>query len=368
MLAAYIHRLDPFAIEFAPGVGIRWYGLAYVAGFIVGALLVKWLARRMKTPLRPEQVWDFALAIAVGTIVGGRLGYCLFYRPDLFISFETSFPWWGVLAINQGGMSSHGGIIGIIVAGVYFARSRRIPPLHLLDMASVGAPLGIFFGRIANFINAELLGRRADESLPWAVKFPQEILDWHAAGHPLHDELLSPRFLAAEQLAVELRPNLADASPSAVHQAMIELSRTSQLMAEALAPVLPARHPSQLYAAVLEGLVVFAVVMLAWRKPRKPGVVAGCFAVTYAVVRIIGEQFRLPDAHIGFELFGLTRGQWLSIILLLVCVGLLVFWARRPVDRIGGWGVKRVEAANATGGSGDGGGASGDAHGGGERG
>jgi phosphatidylglycerol:prolipoprotein diacylglycerol transferase len=336
-LALYFHRLDPFAIEFSPGVGIRWYGLAYIAGFIVAALLIKTLARRMDTPLRPAAVWDFILALAIGTIVGGRLGYCVFYRPDLLLTFEPTFPFWAVLAVNQGGMASHGGIIGVVLAVLIFARRRQIPSLHLMDMAAVGAPLGLFFGRVANFINGELLGRPASPTLPWAVKFPHEILDWHDPTSPYHALLTSPEMLAAQRTAIEINPALRDADLTTLHQIMADMSHTSDTMMNALSPILPARHPSQLYAAGLEGLVVFAVVMIVWMYPRKPGVVAGFFAVTYSLMRILSEQFRLPDAHIGFQLLGLTRGQWLSLGLLAVMGSLLLYWLLRPTARIGGW-------------------------------
>ena len=336
MLAAYIHRLDPFVVQFGD-FGIRWYGLSYVAGFLIGGLLVQWMVRRMRTPLKPEQVWDFVLAVALGTVIGGRLGYCLFYKPELFITFTQSPPWWGVLAINQGGMASHGGIIGIIIAGVYFSWSRGISKLHLLDIASVGGPLGIMFGRIANFINAELLGRVAPPSLSWAVKFPQEIMDWRSPEHPMHHRLATPEFAQVEALACQMNPYLATVSLDRLHQAIVEMSIQTSTMAQAVAKVLPERHPSQLYEAFGEGLALFLVLFFLWARPRKPGVIAGMFGVVYCIARIVGEQFRLPDLHIGYEALGLTRGQWLSIAMLAVSLGLLVYWARRAAPKIGGW-------------------------------
>lgn len=353
MIAAYIHRLDPFVFQIGD-FGIRWYGLSYVAGFIVGGFLVQWMLRRMRTALKPEQVWDFVLCVALGTVIGGRLGYALFYDPRLFITttpvhlFGFDFNIWSLLAINRGGMASHGGIIGIILAGLYFSWSRNIPKLHLLDVASVGAPLGIMFGRIANFINAELLGRVAPEGLPWAVKFPQEIADWHRPEHPMHARIFTDEFHHVEQLAREMNPDLATASVARLHHAIANMAVESDIMAQAAAQILPARHPSQLYEALGEGLILFLVLFFLWRKPRKPGVIAAMFGIVYCITRILGEQFRLPDLHIGFQALGLTRGQWLSIALLAVCFVLLWLWARRPVPKIGGWAQPAVVGVTAS--------------------
>lgn len=348
---AYLHTLNPFAIHFSGNFGIRWYGLAYLAGFVIAYYIILYLAKRGLSQLKPEQVGDFVFSAALGTVVGGRLGYCLFYSPELFLKFSPAFPFWGVLAINEGGMASHGGIIGIIVASMLFARKHGISSLHLCDLTTLGGTAGIFFGRIANFVNGELVGRPVQSAIPWAVKFPQDILAW-----PGQDpERLSSLGNAVTKLGLPMenwqsavsRLRWNDSSWGFVQHTLNQLVEAvqngNQAVIAALRPLLDSRHPSQLYEAGLEGAFLFLCLTLLWRKPLKPGIIAGTFFVLYAVVRIIGEQFRMPDAQIGYQLFDLTRGQWLSIVMLILGGTALFLWSRRPVAPIGGW-RKRVES------------------------
>jgi phosphatidylglycerol:prolipoprotein diacylglycerol transferase len=320
-LGAYLHRLDPFAIGF-----IRWYGLAYLAGFAVGYIWMRSLARRRCTPLAPEAVADFVCVVALGTVLGGRLGYCAFYQPSLLAHFDTNIPFWGALAINQGGMSSHGGMIGMTVAIFWFARRVKLPGLHLMDLIGLVAPIGIVFGRLANFVNGELYGRLCASDLPWGVKFPQDLVEWKFDGS---GRLVTPEFQNVLQLAAS-----GENAPS-LEQVVVAV-QSNDAVAAALEPLLSTRHPSQLYAALLEGLLVLCVVVWLWRKPRKPGVLSGVFFVSYAVVRIFGEQFRMPDSHLGFQALGLTRGQWISIVMLVLGIVFLALTARRKVALMGG--------------------------------
>lgn len=337
--AAYLHRIDPFAVHFSGELGIRWYGISYAMGFLAAYFFIWWMARRDRSLLTPRQVGDFVMAGVVGTMLGGRLGYCVLYQPDLLIDFSSSFPFWGVLALWKGGMASHGGILGIILACLWYGRRHGISVLHLLDLTVIGGTIGIFFGRVANFINGELYGRAAS-GIAWAVKFPQEIDRWANPAHPLHDQLSDPRFIEAAERAQLLAARGSIRSVADPYQQIIIASRSDAQVAELLRPLLVARHPSQLYEALLEGLLLLVVLGAIWYRPRRPGVISGWFLVLYAVVRIIGEQFRLPDAHIGFQWLGLTRGQWLSILMLTIGLGCLWYWARRPVEHLSGWGAR----------------------------
>ena len=332
--AGFIHTLDPYALQFGGGFGLRWYGLSYLAGFLAGYLVFMWLARAGRTPLKAALVGDFVFAIALGTIVGGRLGFCIFYDPGLFLRLSSEFPFWGVFEVHRGGMASHGGIVGIIVACLWFAKKHGLRAGNLLDLAALAGGIGIFFGRIANFVNGELVGRPCSESLPWAVRFPQDILLWPIE-EPQRLSTLGPmatKLGISDQVWQEATARAPDGP--LVHQTLeriIALIQSgNQTLTQTLGPLLTPRHPSQIYEALLEGAFMFVAMLWLWRRPRKPGVITGWFLVLYPVVRILGEQFRMPDSGIGFQLFGLTRGQWLSFGMLVVGAVLLWFWSTRP--------------------------------------
>ena len=263
--------------------------------------------------------------LALGVMIGGRVGYATFYQPALW-GFDGNFPFWRMLMFHQGGMASHGGMIGLIVASWLFSRKYKQSFAHVLDLAAFSVPLGLFFGRIANFINGELYGR-GPTAVAWAVKFPQEIVHWNREKLQKLDPIL----------AMIPQGDSYDDLITAIQQGNVEV-------ANAIAPLLMAKHPSQIYQALLEGLILFIIMAWVWSKPRRPMVIGAMFCMVYAILRIIGEQFRQPDAHIGFEWLGMTRGQWLSVILFAAGALLLYIFGRRQVKPIGGWryGAKRT--------------------------
>lgn len=344
-----VHSFDPFALRISGDFGIRWYGLSYMMGFICAYLIIKWLARRQRAGLTVEMIGDFITYAAIGTLVGGRLGYVVFYGPDLFLKFKSTFPFWGVLAVNEGGMASHGGMIGIVLACLLYARRYSVNALYLFDLVAVVGPVGIFFGRIANFINGELVGRPCDPTFPLAVKFPQDIFQWPgqefgklAEMTPVVEKIgvgreqwleLVDKFhtdLGARDQVFSIMTNLINA---------IQDGNTAAK--EAIAPLLTSRYPSQLFAAFGEGLFLFVVLFFLWRKPRKPGFIGASFVLLYAIVRVAGEHFRMPDAHIGFQWLGLTRGQWLSIAMFGAGLVLMFLWGRASSLQVPGWGRGR---------------------------
>lgn len=326
-LAAYVHAIDPYAIEIIHGFGVRWYGLSYLLGFFIGWLLIRRVVSAGHSPLSPAKATDLVLTLAIGIVAGGRLGYVLFYKPDLLIDFSSQFPFWGLLRVNQGGMASHGGILGGIAASWLFAYRNGVRWAHVLDLMAFGGPLGLFFGRIANFINGELYGRRVSEDFPLAVKFPQEMYDM------------------PEEKLRSVYSQLAPYFPQAGVQDWITLTieqiqKGNEAIVRIVEPILTPRHPSQIYAGITEGLVTFAVLLWVYRRPVKPGTVGGWFCIVYGVMRIFNEFFRMPDAHLLDEEFaavGVTRGQWLSV--LLVLLGVVVLWLarRHPGEKQGGW-------------------------------
>lgn len=251
--------IDPVALSIG-SLQLRWYGLMYLAGFALGWILGRWRAGRPGSGWSPSDVDDLLTCVMIGIILGGRLGYVLFYDLPAYLHDPLE-----ILRLWNGGMSFHGGLLGVLAAFWYFARTRHRSFLEVSDVVAPLIPQGLFFGRLGNFINGELWGKVSD--LPWAVVFP--------SGGPLP------------------------------------------------------RHPSQLYEALLEGVVLFCLVWTYAAKRRKPGAVSGCFAVGYAVFRCAVEFVRVPDAHLGYLAFGwLTMGQVLCVPLLLV--GLWLLWRHIP--------------------------------------
>jgi len=257
--------LDPVAFSWGPLV-LRWYALAYMAGILLGWQYIVRLGRRDDlwqdtAPYSEIHVDDFVLWATVSIIIGGRLGYVLFYNPSYYLAYPAAIP-----AVWEGGMSFHGGLAGVLVASLLFTRRHTLPLLSWADVVAAAAPIGLFFGRISNFINAELWGRPT--SLPWGIIFPN--------GGP------------------------------------------------------EPRHPSQLYEAGLEGLVLFAVIAFGIYRLhllKTPGRVASLFLMGYGIARFMVEWVREPDEQLGFIMGTLTMGQVLSLPLILL--GIVIFWISR---------------------------------------
>jgi phosphatidylglycerol---prolipoprotein diacylglyceryl transferase len=297
-LAYYVHHLNPFLIRFNDQFGIRWYGVAYLCGFVAAFYLLKWLARKGYGSLAEGQVADFTFYAALfGVLVGGRLGYVIFYRPEMLIGDPL-----GILRVWDGGMASHGGILGLLIFSWVYARRHQISWTGIGDNLVAVAPLGLLFGRIANFINGELWGHPTH--VPWAVQFPSELLD------------NANQAQAAIDQCSALNPNLDSVA------AIIDAARTNPQVREILSHILTPRHPSQLYEALLEGVLLFLCLITVRLRFRKPdGLTTGCFFLLYPIMRIIGEIFRVPDAPLTGPF---TRGQFLSLFMFLIAF--LFFW------------------------------------------
>ncbi|PYJ50970.1 MAG: prolipoprotein diacylglyceryl transferase [Verrucomicrobia bacterium] len=298
MLAYYLHDLNPLIFRIYDNVGPRWYGLAYVLAFISSYLLFFWLAKRGFADLPAERVGDFITGCALfGVIIGGRLGYVFFYKPEMLREPLS------ILRVWEGGMSSHGGMLGLLLFTFYYSHRHKVSWTNLGDNLVVTAPIGLFFGRCANFINGELYGRITN--LPWAMQFPKELLD-----HPAEAD----RAIAT---CAQIDPSLT--TPDAIIGAVYRQPK----VATALRSILTPRHPSQLYEAFFEGIVLFAVLWFVRTRTRQPnGVLTGLFFVLYAIFRIVIEYFREPDA----ALIGpFTRGQFFSFFLIAIGIGFIAF-------------------------------------------
>ncbi len=258
--------IDPVALQLGP-VAIHWYGLTYLAAFVLFVLLGRLrlkhepFASQREPAWAPRDVEDILFLGVLGVVAGGRIGYCVFYQPGYYLQHPLE-----VFAVWQGGMSFHGGLIGVLLAMVWFARSRGRPWLQVMDFVAPCVPTGLAAGRVGNFLNGELWGRVADPSLPWGMVF-------RGAGD------------------------------------------------------LP-RHPSQVYQFLLEGLLLFVLLWLYARKPRATGQVSALFLLGYGVFRFIAEFFREPDAHLGLLSLGMSMGQWLCVPM--IGAGVVLAWVSRP--------------------------------------
>ena len=258
-------QFDPVLIQVGP-LAIRWYALAYIVGLVVGWRLLRRLVRDAPSVATPLQADDFLTWATLGVVLGGRLGYVLFYQPSTYLAHPLA-----ALAVWEGGMSFHGGLLGVAIATIWFCHRNGIPIAGFGDRVAVTAPIGLFLGRVANFVNGELWGRVAPDTLPWAMIFP------HAGPLP--------------------------------------------------------RHPSQLYQAMMEGLILFIVMFSLSRREAiraRYGMLLGIFLIGYAIARIIGEVFREPDAFLGFLAFGTTMGQVLSLPM--VAIGIWLILRARPAS------------------------------------
>jgi phosphatidylglycerol:prolipoprotein diacylglycerol transferase len=253
-------QFDPVALQWGP-LAIHWYGLTYLVAFGLFLVLTRWRLKHAPYALKP-QVWhptaveDLLFYGVLGVVLGGRLGYVLFYKPDHFLQHPLE-----VFAVWQGGMSFHGGMLGVILAMVVWAHRHGQPWLAVTDFVAPCVPTGLASGRVGNFINGELWGRPADPSLPWAMVFPQSGSD-------------------------------------------------------------VARHPSQIYQFALEGLLLFALLWWFARRGRPMGAVSGAFLVGYGSLRFVAEYFREPDAFLGLLALNLSMGQWLCVPMVAVGAGL----------------------------------------------
>ena len=325
-----LHTLDPFVFEISPGVGPRWYGAAYLSGFIVGWLILRWLANSGRVPMNARQVGDLLTNCVIGVIVGGRLGHCVFYEPHLLVQFGDAFPWWGALEIHKGGMASHGGVIGVAIAIVLFARREKLPILAVGDAVAFVVPWGLMFGRLANWVNAELPGRPLPADMQaappwWSVKYPHEIENLAVA--PAQLEPL--RALAPATARMPDARFLEWLASTAYDPA----SQLHGQVTDAIAPLLTAYYPNNFLQAIAEGPALLVLMSLAWLAPRRAGVIAGVFLAGYGVLRYSTEQFREADSPV-IALGFLTLPMLLSAIM--VGVGVLFVVLSRRSAPIGG--------------------------------
>jgi phosphatidylglycerol:prolipoprotein diacylglycerol transferase len=255
----FVDNLSPVLIRLGP-LQVRWYGMMYALSFFIGFYLLCYLAPKRGVPLSRDGIADLVLYLVAGVLLGGRLGYVLFYNLPYYVSHPAK-----IIAVWDGGMSFHGGLIGVTIATLIFSRKTHIRIWSIADLVIPIVPLGLFLGRLGNFINGELWGRPSN--VPWAMIFPRAPL---------------------------------------VHGVMVP------------------RHPSQLYEAGLEGLLLFAVLWILARRQRPEGLLLGTFLIFYGLVRCLVEFFREPDPQLGLIGGAISMGQLLSIPMILVGIGFII--------------------------------------------
>ncbi len=323
-LATYTHHLDPVILEL-PGtpLALRWYGLAYVAGFFIGFLVLRMLSRRSLYCMPEKKLSDFITGIAVfGVLLGGRLGEFFFYwLPREGFSGLAADPLW-VLRVWEGGMASHGGILGVICVCLYYAKRYKLPFVPMLDGLAIVAPIGLCFGRLANFINGELYGRVASASNGIAMKFPLEIRELLATNPAKWMQMQ----LAAVQASPVSPPDHVR-SYGAFNDWIIMMSREHESVRIAISEYLTPRYPSQLFESFFEGFIIFVVLItlrLTWKK-APAGIFCAIFGFMYAAGRIFCEYYREPEDALWMNF---TRGQYLSFGVILAAVPFLVYALR----------------------------------------
>ncbi len=322
-LATYIHNLDPVILAI-PGtpLAVRWYGLAYIAGFVLGYLVLLQLSKRRLYCVEPEKLSDFITWVCLlGVLLGGRLGEFFFYwLPEQGLHGLMQDPWW-VCRVWEGGMASHGGILGVLLVAIWYARKNKLSIPAVTDGLAIVCTIGLFFGRVANFINGELYGRICSAANPLAMKFPQEL-----GTLPAHTQIQA-RVAIDHALGAPIEQFMqlgADGRPTEhFWDTLLRLCREHPAASEALGQFLNPRYPSQLFEALGEGLLLFIIlisVRLCWRK-APAGIFAALFCFLYSAARITCECFKEPDANVWH---GITQGQALSFGIIALGIAFLI--------------------------------------------
>jgi len=324
-LAIYIHNIDPIIVELSgTPLALRWYGLAYLAGFILGYLLLRQLAKAHLYCVEPKKLGDFISSIAVfGVLVGGRLGEFFFYwLPRNGWDGFLADPTW-VFRVWEGGMASHGGILAAIIVAAIYAKRQKLSFPAVVDGLVIVAPLGICFGRIANFINGELYGRVCSADNILAVKFPSEGYQL-AASDPFVWSMMASRIGKISPVPHDvIERSQAQGGLFEYHSWFIEISRTNAEVLSIMGEYLNPRYPSQLFEAFAEGALIFIVLItlrLLWKK-APAGIFVALGSFLYAGGRIYTEYFREPESA---DWYGFTRGQYLSFGVILIGIFFLI--------------------------------------------
>lgn len=337
---------DTYLFKISDELGLQWNGLAISLSIICSFLLIKWLVSRQRFELSQKQVFDFIFLAVFGVLIGARVGYCLFIDRELFFQFNHELPYWGVLAINEGGFSSYGAILGGVLACGIYTYQTGISRLYLMDLCAVCAPLALLFSRTANIFTGELFGKVVDASFEVKMKVPQEILYWpfeNIEKLKSLNELAGKAGIGADQwkLMTEQYSSSQEVQ-SSLHSALLQIvqyvSRQPSDYYSMLEPMLAPRFPISLLGAMSEGILLFFILLMAWYRPKRPGFISALFLILFSVVQILIDPLRQQSLLDAKTVFGISEHILLSMVCLALGITGLVIWNRSEILRAPGWG------------------------------
>lgn len=336
-----VHDFSPFVWRLNEDIGIHWYGLLILFALGLCSMCMRWLSHRQRMEFSNIQIIDFLLISTVSVLFGARIGFCLFYDPELFLRFRPSAPFWAVLALSEGGLSMHGALIGFVLSTVLFARRRGLNRLYLFDVGGFCAPLVIFFIRIGSFLSGEAFGRPAGESFLLAMKFPREIFIWSKEdpGQLASLALVVQKFgIEPQQWQLWLSQAAGDGAVrekinDVLGHLVLAVDEGDAAIRGALESLLTPRHPAQLYAGALDGILLFVMMLLVWRGPKMAGQVGAFFLIMLSMMHVLLTEYvflPLSESHYRLNMILNLCAFGLGVIFFLV-------WSRSGSILIPGW-------------------------------
>ncbi len=334
------------AIEILGIAQLHWGGLFLSFSIIAIFVFVHWMVNRQRYELSHSMVFDFIIYLTVGAIVGSRLGYCLFVDSDIFFQFKSAAPYWGVLSPEEGGFSSFGAYVGVLISCMLFTIKFGVSRVYLFDLASIVTPISLFFMRLSSFLTGELFGREADQNFPFSVKVINEILFWPKENLEKIKQL-SPIFEKINVRSETLQESLNQyptnvESQIQIHQYLVQaidyLIKNPNEYFEKVFPLLKSRYPIQIIEAGVQGALIFLILLMAWSGARRPGFITALFLILFSVSEIVLDPYRFQNSLEGRILFGLSEQVVIAIIGLIIGLLMMLVWNRSEILKTPGWG------------------------------
>lgn len=334
------------AFEIFGGAHLHWSGLFLSFSILAIFVFIHWMVNRQRYELNHAMVFDFVIYLTLGSFIGSRLGYCLFVDSDIFFQFRETFPYWGVLSPEEGGFSSFGAYVGVLISCMIFTVRFGVSRVYLFDLASMVAPISLFFTRLSSFLTGELFGRAADQNFPYSVRVLNEILYWPAENMGQIAKL-NPVFEKADVKLDQFQASLNQYSTNTeaqiqIHQSLSQvidyLLKHPDEYFEKVFSLLTPRYPIQLIEALTQGALLFLILLMAWNSPRRPGFITALFLILFALSEILLDPYRFQNSLEGGTLFGLSEQIVLALISLILGIAMMLVWNRSEILKTPGWG------------------------------